>query len=211
MKNIKVKPAMILALIYLIIAIPLAAHAVDTARFGIDIYVMLKDDESIDYSVTDYQQNKFICFDTDMKKYVLAEYDTTNTTYRLTGYTDNKEDATQLCAGNNAENPQELKIENLPGGTYEISQISATTEHSMLSNDISVKLSEYHATVDDNEVTIMDDGHIMFRIQLVVNKLPDTPEPEPEWKWALKEALLTTLFIMIPATPIIIFGASRKQ
>lgn len=162
------KPGFITSTLLLVLALVLVlATPVHAATHGIDCSISLTVDYWGDktHSLEGYSKNTFLMRDAE-GRYVLAEYNTKDECYIVTGFTEDEAAANLLRCGNCSERPGELVIMGLPIGTYSLSHVE--TEDGWL------KVS------DEVTISVFENGPAQLKIILLQpTELPGFDKPSP--------------------------------
>lgn len=172
-----------MVLICFLSALSFPAQAAEEAGSGYDIHITLKyagDSDSV-YTEEDYQDSIFVLQDSN-SWYLIAEYDQNSASYRVTGRTNNENDATLFRCSKNSDGNGGLVITNLRAGSYLMIMKQTKETFTLLHHDVLVSIPGDVATVDGYSVDLISsDGssnlQVPFTIQ--VTRGLDLPRPLP--------------------------------
>lgn len=143
-----------------------------------------------------YQENAFLL--TDLAGwYLQADYNDADNAYHLTGWTLEEAAATRLRCGQSLEEPGYVAVMGLPGGTYHLAQLEATTGYWGLRCPLILFLSKTDASLNGEPCPINNDSSIRF---CVLNS-PSFRMPATcrwcELQYALQDGILTVEAVVI--------------
>lgn len=210
MHKLRIKPSMILAFVYLLVAIPVTVIAknIDAEpTYGLTLNVTYAANTT--QTEPNPKDNKFYIMSSNTN-YVILDYLETDRAYHFETTTKNDNLASKINCGKNPENPNSLVISGLPAGTYKLVHSETNKNYQKITEPVTIVFSENEITVDD--IVIKPDENNNIFLDIILTQSPNLPTPN---KWQpvidfVKNTAYVTLFALLIFAPVITYVLCHK-